>query len=315
MSDGVLISPSDDPIFRAALSQVIPPHCQQVLRVCNGIRVDSIFVHDVYRVVEFVYGRSALCQPCWNGTPCETWMRVTQRKVQDAQRANPQAWGMPSSFESSFYESCRSTFAYERTEEPRHASASPHTFHVLTCFDGADEPCWLLLNQGLPPWMKKALPFWSHYDQEVEAWRIDRETQEDRQDFARFTQKVHSHNAQLCTSCLRGHPCAVWQDIPLQQEGYRAQEPTPTEEPKKTRRNTKTSSSSSNKTSSGPGSPWVNTPREKAAEMLGIQKLPASKQEIQKAFAKKALLTHPDKGGTDAAFKELLYARKVLLEG
>jgi DnaJ family protein A protein 2 len=46
-------------------------------------------------------------------------------------------------------------------------------------------------------------------------------------------------------------------------------------------------------------------------ELLGVDKN-ASKAEIRKAFMKKALKEHPDKGGDPEKFKDLNHANEVL---
>lgn len=50
----------------------------------------------------------------------------------------------------------------------------------------------------------------------------------------------------------------------------------------------------------------------KMASILGLS-WPATVTEIESAFRKKALMTHPDQGGTDEAMHELVQARKALL--
>ena len=47
-------------------------------------------------------------------------------------------------------------------------------------------------------------------------------------------------------------------------------------------------------------------------EVLGVDKS-ASADEIKKAFRRKALLLHPDQGGSDQAFRELQEAFQVLI--
>lgn len=49
------------------------------------------------------------------------------------------------------------------------------------------------------------------------------------------------------------------------------------------------------------------------ASLLGLT-WPATAAEIEIAFRKKALVTHPDQGGTDQAMDELVQARRVLLQ-
>jgi len=48
-------------------------------------------------------------------------------------------------------------------------------------------------------------------------------------------------------------------------------------------------------------------------EMIGVEKT-ASSDEIKKAFRKKALKEHPDKGGDPDKFKELTVAYEVLMD-
>ena len=58
----------------------------------------------------------------------------------------------------------------------------------------------------------------------------------------------------------------------------------------------------------GPKKPVDN---EKYYNLLGVKKT-ATQDEIKKAFRKKALKEHPDKGGDPEAFKEITVAWEVL---
>lgn len=49
------------------------------------------------------------------------------------------------------------------------------------------------------------------------------------------------------------------------------------------------------------------------ASLLGIA-WPATVDQIESAFRKRALVIHPDQGGTDEAMRELVQARKGLLQ-
>lgn len=66
----------------------------------------------------------------------------------------------------------------------------------------------------------------------------------------------------------------------------------------------------------GPGGPRRGGPRKEVDnkrfyELLGVEK-DATFDQIKKAFRKKALKEHPDKGGDPDKFKELSYAHEVL---
>lgn len=52
--------------------------------------------------------------------------------------------------------------------------------------------------------------------------------------------------------------------------------------------------------------------REKAARLLGVS-IFASTEEVEKAFKTKAKTAHPDRGGSEETFKDLVAARDLLL--
>ena len=61
----------------------------------------------------------------------------------------------------------------------------------------------------------------------------------------------------------------------------------------------------------GPRGPKKEVDNTKLYELLGVPKT-ASTDEIKRAFKKKALKAHPDKGGDLELFKELNLANEVL---
>lgn len=48
-------------------------------------------------------------------------------------------------------------------------------------------------------------------------------------------------------------------------------------------------------------------------ELLGVEKT-ATEDQIKKAFRKKALKCHPDKGGDPDVFKEMTHAYEILMD-
>lgn len=63
----------------------------------------------------------------------------------------------------------------------------------------------------------------------------------------------------------------------------------------------------------GRGGPKKEVDNKKYYELLGVDKN-AQKNEITKAYRKKALKEHPDKGGDPEKFKELTAAYEVLTD-
>lgn len=61
----------------------------------------------------------------------------------------------------------------------------------------------------------------------------------------------------------------------------------------------------------GRGGPKKEVDNKRFYDLLGVPKN-ATLDEIKKAFRKKALKEHPDKGGDAEKFKELSYAHEVL---
>lgn len=61
------------------------------------------------------------------------------------------------------------------------------------------------------------------------------------------------------------------------------------------------------------GGPKKEVDNKKFYELLGVEKN-ATLDEIKKAFRKKALKMHPDKGGDPEKFKDLNYAHEVLTD-
>ena len=61
----------------------------------------------------------------------------------------------------------------------------------------------------------------------------------------------------------------------------------------------------------GPGRPKKNVENSKYYELLGVEKT-ATFDQIKKAYRKKALKEHPDKGGDPNKFKEITHAYEVL---
>ena len=60
-----------------------------------------------------------------------------------------------------------------------------------------------------------------------------------------------------------------------------------------------------------PGGPKKDVDTQKYYDLIGVEKT-ASQDEIKKAFRKKALKEHPDKGGDPEKFKDLSVAYEVL---
>jgi hypothetical protein len=164
----------------------------------------------------------------------------------------------------------------------------PKKWHFLPAYSAGNESCCLLLSHDLPAGINRALRqtlgiLSYHFDDEVPCWYFDN-------GYYAISILEDRYEVNACERCAVGTPCEAWDVERLREEGY---------EPRAGR-------------SKDPLPVWPSHARTYAERLLEV--CPgASLEEIQQAFRKKALTTHPDQGGSNEAMQELLKARDVLI--
>lgn len=167
----------------------------------------------------------------------------------------------------------------------------PLPWHLLPAIDAGDGNCWLLANHSLPSWvegvLQRSIQLYYSYDEDLDAWSIESKGV----GIARCSLERQSETPLVwCSSCRRATACSAWDVDQLLEEGYRP------------RRAPRTSSPAQ----------WIRTAEKDAAKVLGLA-WPATTKEIQTAFSRRVHQTHPDAGGSEVDFQQVVEARNLLL--
>lgn len=179
-------------------------------------------------------------------------------------------------------------YASKEAMPTRKKSKPIDTVHVLYALDAANNACLLISDprKGFAPFFRKNFVLEHHYDEEILAWYID----EYQRKAVLVSLARYERFSAWCSPCQNCSACPEWDEKLLRAEGY--------------------------KPKSAAGKPLrlsTSTADAEAARILGVR-LNASASEIQAAFRKKALHSHPDHGGTQAQMIKLISARERLLK-